>query len=51
MTYDPIDTNDDGVVDANVDNQSVHTESVAIGPNAEQTLEYDSELGSLVVIE
>jgi len=26
MTYDPIDTNDDGVVDADVDNQSVSTE-------------------------
>jgi len=26
MTYDPIDTNDDGVVDADVDNQSVDTE-------------------------
>jgi len=26
MTYDPIDTNDDGVVDADVDNQSVGTE-------------------------
>jgi len=28
MTYDPIDTNDDGVVDADVDNQSVHTKRV-----------------------
>jgi len=30
MTYDPIDTNDDGVVDADVDNQSVSTESASI---------------------
>jgi len=28
MTYDPIDTNDDGVVDADVDNQSVSTENL-----------------------
>jgi len=28
MTYDPIDTNDDGVVDADVDNQSVSTDEV-----------------------
>jgi len=28
MTYDPIDTNDDGVVDADVDNQSVNTEQL-----------------------
>jgi len=30
MTYDPIDTNDDGVVDADVDNQSVNTERGSI---------------------
>jgi len=30
MTYDPIDTNDDGVVDADVDNQSVSTERADI---------------------
>jgi len=30
MTYDPIDTNDDGVVDADVDNQSVNTENATI---------------------
>jgi len=29
MTYDPIDTNDDGVVDADVDNQSVNTEELS----------------------
>jgi len=39
MTYDPIDTNDDGVVDADVENQSVSTEKigskiVTIGPDA-----------------
>jgi len=28
MTYDPIDTNDDGVVDADVDNQSVRTDEL-----------------------
>jgi len=32
MTYDPIDTNDDGVVDADVDNQSVTTEKANIKP-------------------
>jgi len=32
MTYDPIDTNDDGVVDADVDNQSVSTGRATIGP-------------------
>jgi len=31
MTYDPIDTNDDGVVDADVDNQSVSTEKARTG--------------------
>jgi len=31
MTYDLIDANDDGVVDADVDNQSVSTESAVIG--------------------
>jgi len=30
---------------------SVSTEVAAIGPNGEQTLQYDSELGSLVVTE
>jgi len=30
MTYDPIDTNDDGVVDADVENQSVSTEEATI---------------------
>jgi len=30
MTYDPIDTNDDGVVDADVDNQSVNTEEATV---------------------
>jgi len=28
MTYDPVDTNDDGVVDADVDNESVNTDEV-----------------------
>jgi len=35
MTYDPIDTNDDGVVDADVDNQSVSTEKASFGGNWE----------------
>jgi len=33
MTYDPIDTNDDGVVDADVDNQSVNTGKAVINPS------------------
>jgi len=38
MTYDPIDTNDDGVVDADVDNQSVSTEDIGIiGESGEAT--------------
>jgi len=31
MTYDPVDTNDDGVVDADVNNESVKTEQAVIG--------------------
>jgi len=43
MTYDPIDTNDDGVVDADVDNQSVSTER---GPNSTFNAEsYPGETG------
>jgi len=31
MTYDPVDTNDDGVVDADVDNESVKTDNATVG--------------------
>jgi len=31
MTYDPVDTNDDGVVDADVDNELVKTEKQLVG--------------------
>jgi len=49
MTYDPIDTNDDGVVDADVDNQSVSTDETGITGGDGATIVYrDDATGDVV---
>jgi hypothetical protein len=46
MTYDPIDTNNDGIVDADVDNTTVGTGTVNLGSN--YTLE-ENQNGNLLI--
>lgn len=53
MTYDPIDTDNDGVVEADVNNQSVSTEEVGIKEQDAADVSADATLavvnGRLVV--
>jgi len=50
MTYDPIDTNDDGVVDADVDNQSVSTEKLSSGSSEADVILTKDEGGTVYAV-